>query len=310
MPRIRTVKPEFFTSPSTASVDFPVRIFYQALWCWADDFGIGETNINGLLGFAFCDSDQIWDEELRGFRAVSARDLRGFCADVAQHYGVNFYTVRGRHYYAISTWEKHQKLERRNNRRKNPTPDDPDAVPDQRIYGCADFAPHSPRKIGANPRKSGAGTGEQGNRGTGEKKACPPVQTEPHSDEADDAGEPPRTPAVAATRGADLVRANIPDIHPGATLTSLRIQASELLHTGTAPDIVAQALQLWCDKPGIGNGRTILASLCSEVIKTRTTPRRSTTDQRITDAQALKAKYLAAENSVPALTIAPMGELA
>lgn len=269
MPRIRTVKPEFFTSPDIGQLEPHARLLYMAMWCWADDFGIGETNINGLLGFAFPDSDEI-----------SAPILRRFCADLARICHVNFFTVRGRHYYAIPTWDKHQKTERRAGRRQNPGPDDPDATPDVRItppdqheQPCADFAPEVRRKIGANPRKSGAGTGEQGNRGTGEKKACPPVQTEPHSDEADDAGEPPRTPAVAATRGADLVRANIPDIHPGATLTSLRIQASELLHTGTAPDIVAQALQLWCDKPGIGNGRTILASLCSEVIKSHAGPR-------------------------------------
>lgn len=130
MARIRTIKPTFFTSPSTAAVDFPVRIFYQALWCWADDFGIGETNLNGLLGFAFPDSD--------GF---TAQDVRGFCADCARHFDVYFYTVRGRHYYAITTWEEHQKLERRNERRKNPAPDDPDATPDQRIYDGADFAP-------------------------------------------------------------------------------------------------------------------------------------------------------------------------
>ncbi len=166
MPRIRTLKPEFFTSPDVAAVEPLCRLFYQALWCWADDFGIGETNINGLLGFAFPDGDQIYDETLRGFRAVSAPDVRRFCADCAQHFQTVFYTVRGRHYYAIKTWEDHQKLERRTERRRHPTPDDPDAVPDQRIYGCADSAPQLPRKNGANPREYGAGTGEQGNRGT------------------------------------------------------------------------------------------------------------------------------------------------
>lgn len=153
--RIRTIKPGFFTSPATATVDFPVRLFYQALWCWADDFGVGETNLNGLLGFAFPDED--------GF---TAQILRGFCADCARAFGVTFYTVRGRHYYAISSWEKHQKLERRASRRQHPTPDDPDAVPDQRIYGCADFARDSRRKSGAESGEIGAGTGEQGNRGT------------------------------------------------------------------------------------------------------------------------------------------------
>lgn len=156
MPRIRTVKPEFFRSPSTASVDFPVRIFFQAMWCWADDFGIGETNLNGLLGFAFPDED--------GF---TAQDLRTFCADVAQHFDVNFYTVRGRHYYAIPSWENHQKLEKRATRRKHPTPDDPDAVPDQRIYACAESAPDDRRRIGAESGEMLIGTGEVG---TGERE--------------------------------------------------------------------------------------------------------------------------------------------
>jgi hypothetical protein len=95
---------------------------------------------------------------------------------------------------------------------------------------------------------------------------------------------PERQPAAAATRGADIVRRTIPNGHPNATLTALRIQASELLHTGTDPDTVEQALRLWCDKPGVGIGRTILSSLCSEVIKSRTPqPRRNGTDTKGAD---------------------------
>lgn len=93
------------------------------------------------------------------------------------------------------------------------------------------------------------------------KETSSAVSTEPHS-----APEP--TPAASATPGADLVRENIRGNHPSATLTALRIQASELLKTGTDRDTVASALQLWNDKPSVGIGRTILASLCSEVIKT------------------------------------------
>jgi len=156
--RIRTIKPEFFTSPSVAKLDYAERLFFQALWCAADDFGVGETNLNALLGLAFPDSDEI-----------TAPILRRFCANVARHLRVTFYTVRGRHYYAIETWEEHQKIEKRPERRKYPTPDDPDAMPDQRIYDGADSAPVMPRKSGADSRGSGAGTGEQGNRGTGEQ---------------------------------------------------------------------------------------------------------------------------------------------
>lgn len=156
MPRIRTLKPDFFRSPDTAKVDFATRIFYQALWCWADDFGVGETNINGLLGFAFPDDDEF-----------TAQDVRRFCAECAQHFGVTFYTVRGRHFYWIPTWEKHQKLERRSERRKNPPADHPDAVSDLRFHPSEDSAPQLQRETGAESGEKGAGTGEQGNRGTG-----------------------------------------------------------------------------------------------------------------------------------------------
>ena len=104
--------------------------------------------------------------------------------------------------------------------------------------------------------------------------------------------------AQAATPGADLVREIIPKEHPHATLTMLRLQASELINTGTDPEIVAAGLRLWADKPSVGIGRTILASMCSEVIKSRNPPtaptapaangRRPTTDERVARVLAMK----------------------
>lgn len=104
--------------------------------------------------------------------------------------------------------------------------------------------------------------------------------------------EPPApTSAVSATPGAELVRRHIDPSHPGPTKTALRIQASELIRGGTDPEIVTAALQLWNAKPGIGISRTILASLVSEVIKSknpRATRALSTSDQRVAQVQALK----------------------
>lgn len=254
MPRIRTLKPEFFRSPSTAKVEPLCRIFYQALWCWADDFGIGETNIYGLLGFAFPDDDQIYDETLRGFRAVSAQDVRRFCADVAQHFGVTFYIVRGRHYYAIPTWNDHQKTERREDRRKNPTPDDPEAMPDLQFHPCADFAPDIPRKIGADSRKICAGTGEQGNRGTGEER--PPVRTEQQSrsrndgrgkalDRIRDTNLTARS--VTAYRIADAFSASLPVPIETGLLSGIGVQIDKCLKRGIPPPAIAAGLKAWTD---------------------------------------------------------------
>lgn len=76
--------------------------------------------------------------------------------------------------------------------------------------------------------------------------------------------------SVAATPGANLVRKIIPNDHPDAVRTQLRIRASELIKAGTQTADVAAALELWLTKPHVGPNA--LASLVSEVIKNRSTP--------------------------------------
>ncbi|GFG72714.1 hypothetical protein [Mycobacterium botniense] len=289
MPRIRSLKPEFFRSPDTASVDFPVRIFYQALWCWADDRGIGETNLNGLLGFAFADED--------GF---SAQDLRRFCADCARAFGVVFYTVRGRHYYAIPSWEKHQKLERRSERFKHPAPDDPDAVPDQRIYSCADSAPICADSAPDTPRKIGAGTGEQGNRGTGEDDDDSPTEVTHQS--ADPAAAnvvvvetgtrpPKRHPSAAAKT---VVRQTLGHAgYPRRTIERLAVQVEQLARDGHPDTVIRQALTAWDTRPDCTRPE-YLATVLSDVIKaSRASPavnghRLQGADLRAAENEALK----------------------
>lgn len=246
MARIRTIKPDFFTSPDTAAVDFPVRIFYAALWCWADDFGIGETNLNGLLGHAFPDSD--------GF---TAQDVRNFCADCAQHYGIVFYTVRGRHYFAIPSWEKHQKLEKREERRKYPSPDDPDATPDLRFQPRAVFAPEDPRRSGADCALEREGERE------GELKEPPyPPEREPS----------PRQPITSQTgAGKALIRfdrqlnrtARSAPAHAIAVaysgsldvpiesgmLAEVGVEIDKCLTSGIPPTAIAAGLQEWTASP-------------------------------------------------------------
>lgn len=82
------------------------------------------------------------------------------------------------------------------------------------------------------------------------------------------ATDPNARDSIAATPGAELVRQLVPDEHPDAVRTMLRIKATELIHAGHPRDLVAQAIQLWLTKPSLGPNA--LPSLVSEVIKTRT----------------------------------------
>ncbi len=154
MARIRTFKPEFFRSPDTAKASHTARLLFMAMWSWANDDGIGETNLYGLLGFAFPDEDEL-----------TVKDLQRLLKEIRGSFSVAFYGHRGRFYYAIRSWNSHQKTERRASGRF-PGPDDADSVPDLRFEPVEEIGGFSEGTQG----DSDPGTGERepgkGNRGT------------------------------------------------------------------------------------------------------------------------------------------------
>ena len=174
MARIRTIKPEFWSTPGIETLDPMWRLLYIAMWNWADDSGRGTAEARELMGFAFPRDEDMTLEEFR----------RGL-GEVRRVFGVEFYTLGGRSYYSIPSWEKHQKIDRRSQSR-HPGPEegetyDPTAKPQVRPNNTE----HStePAESPPSPRRdSGAGTGEQGNRGTGEQGN---IKSEVASDDSD-----------------------------------------------------------------------------------------------------------------------------
>ncbi len=102
--RIRSIKPEFHTSPSTAKASLRGRLLYLALWNLANDWGFGETNLLVILGHAYPVSD-----------GVTIETLENLLREVADAYGAVFYVVRERHFYWIPTWSFHNKCRRQLN---------------------------------------------------------------------------------------------------------------------------------------------------------------------------------------------------
>ncbi|WP_189062251.1 hypothetical protein, partial [Longimycelium tulufanense] len=113
MARIRTVKPEFWSSPATEGMSPWARLLFIAMWNWADDHGRGSANPGELAGFAFPNDD------------LSSADIRRMLGEIRRGFGVKFYKVGGRPFYAIPTWAKHQKIDKRSGA-KYPTPEDGD----------------------------------------------------------------------------------------------------------------------------------------------------------------------------------------
>lgn len=101
MPRIRTIKPEFWDSPDTAKAELRTRLLYIAMWNWADDYGIGDATAGRLINFAFPNDD------------LSAADYPRILADVSRDFAVVFFTFAGRPYYVIPAWDEHQRTEKK-----------------------------------------------------------------------------------------------------------------------------------------------------------------------------------------------------
>ncbi len=169
MARIRTIKPEFWDSPSTASVSFPARLLFIALWNWADDHGRGTANLKELEGFAFPNDDEFCscggNTAHRSGNTVNFRDL---VAEVSEAFDVVFYKVNNRPYYEIPSWNEHQRNERRAKSSKYPGPEEADDLDQSENPGNTREnepvaeTPHVVAEIPCNvsetPRTSGPGT--------------------------------------------------------------------------------------------------------------------------------------------------------
>lgn len=147
------------------------RLTFIAMWNWADDFGRGTFNVRELLGFVFPNDENI-----------DVGEFRRHVGEIRRHVGVMFYNISGRVYYAIPSWEKHQKIDKRLKGSKYPDPTlgepwDPEkdeALPAEMGLSekYADMSGKNSDMYGepAEARRiSVVGTGEQGNRGTGEE---------------------------------------------------------------------------------------------------------------------------------------------
>lgn len=101
MPRIRSLKPEFWDSPGTAKASLRTRLLFMAMWNWADDYGVGDATPGRLINFAFPHDD------------IPVADFPCMLSEVAGSYDVVFFTFRNRPFYVIPSWDAHQRNERR-----------------------------------------------------------------------------------------------------------------------------------------------------------------------------------------------------
>jgi hypothetical protein len=127
--RIRTIKPEWLEDELLAGASDAARVLSVALILMADDYGCGRASLAEVAMQAWRfdmsreDGAKAPETLARASRALRELSDMGF---------VVLYSVGGQRYFAIRTWEKHQKVDHRGKRRI-PVPPSEDAAPSESL---------------------------------------------------------------------------------------------------------------------------------------------------------------------------------
>ena len=153
--RIRSIKPEFWRSDDIDALSIPDRLLFIGLWSYVDDNGVGLFSVKDIVGDLFAgdmlrDSNETLIRVKEGLKALFERGL------------IEIYSQDGCTYLAITNWGKHQRVPNPNKPRY-PRPSADSETP-LYLFNESLIRPHESLRTG---------TGEQGNRGTGEQ--IPPI---------------------------------------------------------------------------------------------------------------------------------------
>lgn len=143
MARIRTIKPEFWTSEQVADCSTTARLLFLGLWNFCDDFGVHPASLKRLRMEVF-PGDGFNDSEIRTF--VGELIKAGLLLE---------YKAEGETYWWVTGWH-HQKIEKPT--QKYPLP----PVAEQSSNGSGTIDDHSPPE-----GKGGEGNGKESKGGDG-----------------------------------------------------------------------------------------------------------------------------------------------
>jgi len=118
MARIRTIKPEFWTSEQVMECSANARLLFIGLWNFCDDVGRMAMSPKRIKAQILPSDD------------VTSSDVLGMLQELSANGLIRFYTVDGKDYLAVTGWQ-HQRIDKP---QKPLTPDPPD--------------PHSPNDPG------------------------------------------------------------------------------------------------------------------------------------------------------------------
>lgn len=161
--RIRSIKPEFWSSASVARLSKELRLLWIGLWSYVDDHGVGlaDERLIAAQLFPFSD-DPIGEREF----------VREGLATLSREGRVRSYTVGEHSYIHITGWSEHQKIDRPSKSR-HPGPEQADSPPPEPVSAGRGDPMTSPRETLAKDSRALAQDSrpDLGNKGTREQGA-------------------------------------------------------------------------------------------------------------------------------------------
>lgn len=176
MARIRSIKPDFFTSEKIASLPLSARLTFIGLWTHADDNGVAVDNVR-LIAAA------IWPLEDDPLEALvrTSEDLQR----LSEAGLIVRYEVGGRALLFITNWDEHQKVSHPGKPRfVRPSPAQIEAsISIAYVMACDDAAP---------PETDGSVSGESPESGENVQETLSPEQGAGSREQGSNPPTPPR----------------------------------------------------------------------------------------------------------------------
>jgi len=100
MSRIRTIKPEFWTSEQVAFCSRDARLLFVGMWNFCDDGGIHQKSYKRLKMEIFPGDD------------CSIQDINGWISELIMAGLIVEYTRDSEDYWQVTGWKSHQKIDK------------------------------------------------------------------------------------------------------------------------------------------------------------------------------------------------------
>ena len=170
--RIRSIKPEFWSSPDIAALSDSDRLLFIGLWSYVDDYGRGRDDV-ALIVAALYPHDMVANP-----RDTVAK-VRDGLARLSEANLILRYTVASRTYFLVTGWGKHQRVDKpKASRIPEPTEEENGTSPQN--DAIRESVANLREDVATSRDTLAPGTGEQGNRGTVKRSTtsiCAPSKT-------------------------------------------------------------------------------------------------------------------------------------